>query len=386
MKKLLLILLCLPLLFSTCKKEDDDPIIYNTSIIEQIIVDKIWEGRVPDYQNSNWDDIIFELKSNDSLYTYTVGCPENISTNIGTWDITGNFITYNFVSNSTEYLNLPFGELTEYSDTQLKFKMDTNVNAICEIYNLNTQNCTYIPDYNFEIKLIQLGYDNVLDHYVLTSNIDGVTFLDLTYGNISDLTGIEDFTALTTLDCSDNQLTNLDLDQNTALTTLYCRSNQLTNLDLDQNTALTTLFCSSNQLTSHKIFRNNTALTTLECYDNQLTSLDVSYNTALTYFNCHTNELTSLNVSNNTDLTYFDCSYNQLSSLNVSNNTALTYFNCSYNQLSSLDVRNGNNDILFDFYVSSNPFLNCISVDDAAWSYGYWGDIDAQSYFSEDCP
>ena len=61
MKKLILILLCLPLLFSTCKKEDEEPIINNTSNIEQIIVDKIWKGRVPNYQNNN--DIILEFSS-----------------------------------------------------------------------------------------------------------------------------------------------------------------------------------------------------------------------------------------------------------------------------------------------------------------------------------
>ena len=49
---------------------------------------------------------------------------------------------------------------------------------------------------------------------------------------ISDLTGIEYFTALTELDCMGNQLTVLDLSQNTNLTKLYCYDNQLTELDV----------------------------------------------------------------------------------------------------------------------------------------------------------
>ena len=69
MKKLLYTLLAVSIIFSACEKEEDDPIIDNTLNIEQIIVDKIWKGRVPDYQNNNWNDIIFELRSNDSLYT-----------------------------------------------------------------------------------------------------------------------------------------------------------------------------------------------------------------------------------------------------------------------------------------------------------------------------
>ena len=65
-----------------------------------------------------------------------------------------------------------------------------------------------------------------------------------------------------------------------------------------------------------------TALTSLNCYDNQLTSLDVSNNTALTFLNCDDNQLTSLDVSNNTALTFLNCDDNQLTSLDVSNNTA----------------------------------------------------------------
>ena len=51
---------------------------------------------------------------------------------------------------------------------------------------------TYVPDDNFEQKLINLGYDDVLDDYVITANINTVEELDVNDENISDLTGIED--------------------------------------------------------------------------------------------------------------------------------------------------------------------------------------------------
>ena len=66
--------------------------------------------------------------------------------------------------------------------------------------------------------------------------------------NISDFTGIEYFTALTTLNCSENRLTSLDVSKNTALTRLYCHNNQLTTLDVSNNTALTSSLCFSNQI------------------------------------------------------------------------------------------------------------------------------------------
>ncbi len=57
---------------------------------------------------------------------------------------------------------------------------------------------TYVPDNNFEQRLIDLGYDDVLDDYVVTANINTVTILQIHGRSIVDITGIEDFTLLTT--------------------------------------------------------------------------------------------------------------------------------------------------------------------------------------------
>ena len=55
---------------------------------------------------------------------------------------------------------------------------------------------TYVPDDNFEQVLIDLGYDSILDNYVTTSNINSITFLDVSSKGISDLTGMEGFNNL----------------------------------------------------------------------------------------------------------------------------------------------------------------------------------------------
>ena len=261
---------------------------------------------------------------------------------------------------------------------------------------------TLIPNSNFEQALIDLGIDKgTINGSVPTADISGIKSLDVSNYNITDLTGIEDFTALTSLSCDSNQLTSLDVSyntallylscrinqltsldvsNNTALTYLSCRSNQLTSLDVSNHTDLTTLYCSSNQLTSLDV-SNNTALVGLDCSQNQLTSLDVSNNTALTVLVCWDNQLTSLDVSNNTALVGLDCSQNQLTSLDVSNNTALTVLVCYSNQLTSLDVRNGNNSLFTDFYATNNPNLTCIFVDDVSYSTANWTDIDATTTF-----
>ena len=244
---------------------------------------------------------------------------------------------------------------------------------------------TLIPDPNFEQALIDLGYDTApINGSVPTANISGVTELNVNNYIISDLTGIEDFTALTKLicwaneltsldvsnnlalnylDCDNNQLTSLDVSNNTALTYLYCFSNELTSLDVSSNISLAILQCQYNQLTSLDV-SNNTSLTYLDCDNNQLTSLDVN-NTALTYLNCGNNQLTSLDVSNNTDLTTLNCYNNQLTSLDVSNNTAFTWLSCYSNQLTSLDVSNNtaltyldcDNNQLTSLDVSNNTSL-----------------------------
>ena len=77
---------------------------------------------------------------------------------------------------------------------------------------------TMIPDANFEQALINLGYDNSpINGSVNTALINTVTYLFIPNSNISDLTGIEDFTALTGLNCYYNSLTSLDISQNTNL-------------------------------------------------------------------------------------------------------------------------------------------------------------------------
>tara|TARA_B110000240_G_C13309021_1_gene371898 strand:+ start:33 stop:728 length:696 start_codon:yes stop_codon:yes gene_type:complete len=167
---------------------------------------------------------------------------------------------------------------------------------------------TYIPDANFEQHLIDLGYDNHLNGNVYTSSIDTITYLKLqpTYNDtivnelskISDLTGIENFSALTELYCSNSNLTELYLSRNTALTNLECFNNKLTIIDI----------------------RNNTALTYLYCFGNQITSLDVSGATSLERLLCDNNQLVSLDLRNGNNINMLATWNNpNLSCINVDN-------------------------------------------------------------------
>ena len=165
---------------------------------------------------------------------------------------------------------------------------------------------TNFPDANF--RTFVKNFDTNKDDSLSDTEIAAVEEIDCYNKGISNLKGIEYFTALRSLNCGYNQLTALDVSKNTTLTKLYCKNNQLTVLDVSKNTALTYLRCNRNQLTSLDVSKN-TALTWLGCAGNQLTALDVSKNTALTELDCDKNQLTSLDVSN-TDMDELDCDDN----------------------------------------------------------------------------
>ena len=206
----------------------------------------------------------------------------------------------------------------------------------------------YFPDRNFRNYLLEQDYGE--DEMITAEEIQNITEINVDRKGIKSLKGIEYFTALTKLRCSDNQLTSLDVSKNTKLTYLDCSGNHLTSLDVSKNTALTYLDCSSYYNYESGFYQaerissldvsNNIALTYLDCGKNELTSLDISKNTKLTSLFCNDNQLTSLDVSKHTALTKLDCGNNQLTSLDISKHTALIELRCYGNQLTSLDVSN----------------------------------------------
>ena len=73
--------------------------------------------------------------------------------------------------------------------------------------------------------------------------------IDVRKSGITDLTGIERFHNLYTLNCSELGLNELNLSQNTELETLDCSENNLIQLNLSKNSKLKNLDCSENKLT-----------------------------------------------------------------------------------------------------------------------------------------
>ena len=144
------------------------------------------------------------------------------------------------------------------------FLGNCNDNPIDEEY-------TYIPDNNFEEALFVKGYvtDPIVNTRVLTSEISGITNLNVSGAEIIDLTGIQDFIILKTLNCFNNyELEVLDVSNNKYLKNLNCGNNNITALDLSFNTLLLNLNCSNNRLNYLNL--KNVTLKNLSAGNNEL--------------------------------------------------------------------------------------------------------------------
>ncbi len=102
------------------------------------------------------------------------------------------------------------------------------------------------PDEAFRNFLLEEIDDG--DGVLLRTEILRVTVMDCSGRGIANLTGIQLFSQIQTLDCSNNSLVSLDLSANTSLVSVNCSKNNLTTLNLGRQDYLQELFCEDNQL------------------------------------------------------------------------------------------------------------------------------------------
>lgn len=173
-----------------------------------------------------------------------------------------------------------------------------------------------------------------------TTGFEGVstsTTLMINNTSMTTLAGIGHFGSLKELDCTNNQLTSLNLSGLSNLVRLSCGENKLTSLNFSGLTSLTHLVCYDNQLTSLNL-DGLTGLEFLDCSENKLTELNLSKLTKLTTLKCYKNQLNTLDVSKLTQLTYLDCSANSMTALDITPLTGLTKLICGYQKSGSLNL------------------------------------------------
>ncbi|MEJ6798853.1 MAG: T9SS type A sorting domain-containing protein [Crocinitomicaceae bacterium] len=268
---------------------------------------------------------------------------------------------------------------------------------------------TVIPDSNFEQALIDLNIDSDgLNSSILNSDaLQVTTTLNVSYKNISDLTGIEAFENIETLNCRGNNLSSLNLTSNLVIKNveaqynqinqlnisglqlielLHVQENQLSNLDVSNLSNLFWLDCNGNNLTNLDL-TNNSELLHLYCSSNLFTGVfDISNQDLLQNFTIASNQITAFNFVHNSPIRNIDCRWNNITNLDLSTLWNLKRLYASNNNLSTLNVANGANVQIIDFQVTENPNLFCINVDDPTYSSASinWFE-DPQSNYSNSC-
>ena len=188
-----------------------------------------------------------------------------------------------------------------------------------------------IPNVHFKNILLTV-IDTNSDGEIQVSEALTVTELNVYGLGILDMTGIEVFTNLITLNCSYNyNLNSINVSTLVNLESLDCSDNNLSSLDVSTLVSLKSLDC-GNTMGRGILTPEGT---------NRISSLDVSNCVNLINLNCSGNFiLQSLNLSNTINLKDLNCSGNQLTELDVTNSNKLQFVRAGSNLFTTLDFSN----------------------------------------------
>ena len=204
------------------------------------------------------------------------------------------------------------------------------------IFAVTTQAQTVtITDPNF-LAWLQFTYPACLNGNQMDincPNITSATTVNIPHLSIANIDGIQHFTSLQVLDCSDNNLTAIPM-LPASLKKLLCSENQISSIQM-LPFSLVELNCNHNQLTSIPALPNT--LDILQCYDNQLSTLP-TFPILLKVLHCGGNLFTALPTLPQT-LEDLDCKGLGLQSLPTLPGT-LKILTCPYNELTELSLPN----------------------------------------------
>lgn len=245
----------------------------------------------------------------------------------------------------------------------------------------------YIPDTGFrnyckdQMDLWDTNKDDILS----AAEVAAVERINAPNCDIKSMEGLQYFTGLKYLNCSNNDLKSLDITANTELIEFICEYNPGDNVSkfpvaswFDNNSVpkdftnatwrstdgkrdiivdyggerIVNIFTHFNDpafITYCRRFDTNrdnmlteeeaAVVTEITAANLNIKSLaGIQFFTNLTKLDCYGNELTSLNLSSNTKLKSLNCSDNSIRSLDISKHISLETVNCSGNDLTLLSV------------------------------------------------
>ncbi len=220
-------------------------------------------------------------------------------------------------------------------------KKNPAISAKCNIVISN--DIVEIKDQTFLSWL--LDYDQNNDGFIQKNEVIGVKELLIAQRKIKSLAGIEYFVNLELLDCSHNELTELDLSKNTALKEIYCYGNKIDTINVSNSEALEKFNCSNNRIRSIDV-THNPKLKYLDCSMNNgsmtsdnygIQKIDVTKNPELEVLEANYLHISNIDVTKNPKLKKLDIGlscytlenkFKPIEEIDLSNNPELEYLNC----------------------------------------------------------
>jgi len=259
-----------------------------------------------------------------------------------------------------------------------------------------TEGLTYIPDDIFEQYLIDQGYDDYMDDYMISSNVAFVSSIGVESYDIcqvencdydefydfdnrfekrmTNLSGIEAFQSLIHINIIGHKVDSINLTQNWQLRNLYANFNEFKSINTDKNLELRIISIDDNIPDWSEDDLDNPGDT--------ITKLDFTYNTKLQHISVPSLGLFNLDISNNPYLEGLSAGNNRLSSIDFSSNMgvmetiklggnnlteidvtkfdSLRVFSVPDNKIKSIDL--SNNPLLEELSISGNPVDGILDV------------------------
>ena len=231
---------------------------------------------------------------------------------------------------------------------------------------------TYVPDDSFEQSIIDAGFDNKLDDYVLTQNISEIVRLGTSESEIKlfnkgiqNLIGLDGFISLKEFSADLNLIDSVDFSKNLNLETISIYYNNIKNIDISKNENLKSLNILGNPIQTGTIdISKNINLEVLSIGGSAGTRLINEQGEFIAQIPQITAKITSLDFSTNLKLTSLKITHSEISDLDTSNYDNLDKIlslDISFNKLQSLDISRF--IALQSLNIVGNINLDCIVVN-----------------------
>ncbi|MCL2329335.1 MAG: hypothetical protein FWC39_12590 [Bacteroidetes bacterium] len=188
--------------------------------------------------------LIFPVSDNN-VYNLAITLNKNVSFETKTITYV-NGILKSTSSDTTSVFSAPTGFKIKNNDgDSVHVNLAGTLNLELQGIAINSEN---FPDENFRNWILAQSYGS--GNNLSPKEIKGITSIAVSNQNIADLSGIELFDNLKTLNCSNNNLKSLDITLPESIETLNCSGNYLTSLDASSSRfpKLKTLSCASQSL------------------------------------------------------------------------------------------------------------------------------------------